>query len=375
MSTPCVSAEIQSISGNPRNRRIARILKVVLAAGLMLWVVYAALRMEAIQSTDSWDGLSSAEKWVKVWRVGPSGILDRFRAVDPLLFLASVGCVGVTVAAGVCRWKAFLDRLECPASFPQLLSITMAGYFFNSFMLGSTGGDVVKAWYAARRNPQKMESAFTSVFVDRLFGLVFMLVFAGLAMIPLGRWVSNHPEIGSLSGKMLMLGLITLAVICLSYGLFALLGRVRLPLPEWVAERLLKIRQAVGITLSSRRLWIRATLWSVIINVFCILQILALARGLGLGIEPLFLAFAVPVIICISAIPLTPSGFGIRENLYVYLLALAQTPVGAGEALALSLLAYAGTFFWNLAGGVFFLFLKAEMPVPATDSDSGGTSR
>jgi uncharacterized membrane protein YbhN (UPF0104 family) len=47
------------------------------------------------------------------------------------------------------------------------------------------------------------------------------------------------------------------------------------------------------------------------------IQVLVLAWGLKLDVAALPLFVIVPIIICISALPITPSGLGVRENLYV----------------------------------------------------------
>jgi len=90
----------------------------------------------------------------------------------------------------------------------------------------------------------------------------------------------------------------------------------------------------------------------------CVFQILALAWGLKLAVSPVALCVIVPIIICISALPITPSGLGVRENLYVLMLAVPEINVPATQALSLSLLAYAGSLFWSAAGGIVYLSLK-----------------
>jgi hypothetical protein len=60
----------------------------------------------------------------------------------------------------------------------------------------------------------------------------------------------------------------------------------------------------------------------------------------------------------VSALPITPSGLGVRENLYVLMLAVPEINVSATRALSLSLLAYAGSLFWSLIGGVVYVSLK-----------------
>lgn len=91
----------------------------------------------------------------------------------------------------------------------------------------------------------------------------------------------------------------------------------------------------------------------------CVLQIWVLARGLDLTIAPVALSLIVPVIICIAAMPVTPSGLGLRENIYVWMLAVPEINIPATQALLLSLLAYAGSLFWSLVGGVVYLFFRA----------------
>src|SRR5439155_14654287 len=97
---------------------------------------------------------------------------------------------------------------------------------------------------------------------------------------------------------------------------------------------------------------------SMILNAVCVLQVLVLAWGLKLTISPLVLFVTVPIIICISAVPITPNGLGVRENLYVLMLAAPEINVPATQALSLSLLAYAGSLFWSLVGGVVYASLK-----------------
>ena len=90
------------------------------------------------------------------------------------------------------------------------------------------------------------------------------------------------------------------------------------------------------------------------LNLVCVLQLTVLSQGLGQAVQPKALFVIVPMIICISAIPITPSGLGIRENLFVIMLSSAPLFVDSTSALSLSLLAYAGSLFWSLVGGIIY---------------------
>src|SRR5258707_6601861 len=97
---------------------------------------------------------------------------------------------------------------------------------------------------------------------------------------------------------------------------------------------------------------------SMVLNVCCVLQIMVLAWGLHLQISPLALFVIVPIVVCISALPITPSGLGVRENLFVVMLAEPSIAVDGTSALSLSLLMFAGSLVWSLVGGVVYILFK-----------------
>ena len=106
------------------------------------------------------------------------------------------------------------------------------------------------------------------------------------------------------------------------------------------------------------------------IYLLCVLQFGVLARGMQLTISPVALFLIVPMIICIAALPITPSGLGVRENMYVWMLAVPEINIPATPALSLSLLAYAGSLLWSLVGGVVYLAFRERHHLAAL-ADAG----
>ena len=100
----------------------------------------------------------------------------------------------------------------------------------------------------------------------------------------------------------------------------------------------------------------------MLLSLACVLQIVALGFGLGLPMGEHFqvLLLIVPAIICISALPITPSGIGVRENLYVWLLSATAIGIEAQDALTLSILAFAGSLLWSLIGGAMYLAFRSR---------------
>jgi uncharacterized membrane protein YbhN (UPF0104 family) len=57
---------------------------------------------------------------------------------------------GLTIVLGAWRWLLVLRSQGLDPGFRRTLEISLVAHFFNSFLLGSAGGDVLKAYYAAR---------------------------------------------------------------------------------------------------------------------------------------------------------------------------------------------------------------------------------
>ena len=91
------------------------------------------------------------------------------------------------------------------------------------------------------------------------------------------------------------------------------------------------------------------------------LSIVCVGKGLGIteaGLVDYFLYL--PIINSVAAIPITISGFGLREGMYVAMFSRVGVPGAA--ALAMSLLGYLATLFWSVVGAGFYLTHRKELP-------------
>src|SRR5262249_28556638 len=112
---------------------------------------------------------------------------------------------------------------------------------------------------------------------------------------------------------------------------------------------------------------------SMVLNTICVLQVLVLSWGQGLSISPVALFVIVPIIICISAIPITPSGLGVRENLFVFMLTDPTIGVPGTSALSLFLLAYVGSLCWSIIGGVVYMTFKERHHLKEVELEQADT--
>ncbi|HVR34942.1 MAG TPA: lysylphosphatidylglycerol synthase transmembrane domain-containing protein [Methylomirabilota bacterium] len=329
---------------------------------LLFWIFHSIFTHEAQQlAGDRWEELDRREQWAAAWSQGPVQLWNTLRLIHPVAFVASLGLMGCSLAFGIWRWRVIMKVQGIDLPLPRAAEISLVAHFFNSFLLGSTGGDLMKAYYAARETHHKKTEAVVTVFADRLVGFWSMLFFASIMMALNFSLVAGHDVLRTLAVVILAM----LFACSLLAGL-AFWGGVtrgwsgargwlrRLPKGAWL-ERLLDSCRQFG---RAPRFLFRAVCLSMALNAVCVLQVWVLAAGLNLDVPPRVWWFVVPAIISLSALPITPSGLGVRENLFVLVLASERLGVSETSALSLSLLAYAGSLFWSLVGGGVYLTLR-----------------
>jgi uncharacterized membrane protein YbhN (UPF0104 family) len=339
--------------------------RLAVGALLLLWIFHSIFlneaRHAALAKGQDWSGFTRGEQWSLGWRHGPSELWDTLTLIAPVPFALSVLVMGTTLLLGVLRWRRVLAVQGLPLSLGRALEISFVAHFFNSFLLGSTGGDLMKAYYAARETRHKKPEAVMTVFVDRLIGLWAMLLFAGIMMVPNLDLLRDQDRVRTLA--CVILAMRAGCTLLLTLGFWGGVSRgwsgarawmKRLPKGDWLERSLDACRQF------GRAPWfVFQTLGiSMLLNAMCVFQLVLLSWGLDLNLSPWALCLIVPMIICISAVPITPSGLGVRENLFVLMLATPAMNIEATSALSLSLLAYAGSLFWSLVGGGVYLTLK-----------------
>lgn len=90
------------------------------------------------------------------------------------------GAIGVYVVAQlifVARWSLLLKVQSISIGFWPAVRLHFLGLFYNNCLPGFIGGDLPRAWYVTRHTDKKLEAAL-SVFVDRIIGLIGMLIMA-----------------------------------------------------------------------------------------------------------------------------------------------------------------------------------------------------
>jgi glycosyltransferase 2 family protein len=284
-----------------------------------------------------------------------------FEALRGVLFLPEnlfIGAFFLLFTSLCCafRWFLLARAQGLSLNFVNTFQLSMIGMFFNTFMPGSVGGDLIKAWYVAGREPQKKTRAVFTVILDRLIGLSVFFFFAAITLIFYYQWLQSHPEL-----RMLALGIWAFTV---GSALFALAFFVSLtykvPGSIWIRAQLGRSRRIYqlfesAVLYRSHASTIVASLVLSAVSIFAMTLLFKL-QGDSLGI-PLTLSqyfFVVPIGLTVSAAPILPGGIGVGQVAFFTLFQWAglENPE-QGATLCTMVQIY--TILFNCLGAVFYI--------------------
>jgi glycosyltransferase 2 family protein len=285
-------------------------------------------------------------------------LLEAMRTASRHGVLLTLGIGGFFVCLSTCalRWHLLLKAQGFDLRFRRALALYFVGHFFNAFLFGVTGGDVVKAYFAAVELPEKKTEAVATVFIDRIIGLIALVALTVAIMLARLRFFFAYTQMRYALAFNVALLLVTVGF-C-----FAVLRRNLLEQSAFF--RTLAERTAVGgmvgraykafrFCMNRPGLVLKTAALSVVNHVALIVSTFCLGSALEIRMRFLDYFTVFPVINAIAAIPVTPGGLGTREGVSIFLLGVFGVP--ETRAVLLSLLLYASLLAWSLVGGIVYI--------------------
>jgi len=315
------------------NKTFLLVLKILFAIGGVAYIAYAI----------QWQDTESSP-----------GIFTILKQADHTLMWISLLILAPVYPIQMLRWWLLMRCRGLQVSMGRAFRLMMVGCFFNYCMPGTTGGDVVKAFYAARRSDRRTDAVMSVIF-DRITGLLGLILIAGvfgLFMLhdPIARKVTIFTWIGA--------GIVV--VISAFYfsrhlregsGLGRLLGR-------FSREGLIgKIDDAAVAYGKHKTTVFVAVLMSVPVHLLIAMS--TALSGYALGAEqPMGLMLTViPILWLAGSMPLTYQGLGVMEGLGRVLLlhGVANPAMGMNYVVGMIMLVRIYQVVYSLLGALFLL--------------------
>jgi len=257
------------------------------------------------------------------------------------------------------RWWLLMRCRGMDVPYHKALRLTMVGLFFNFCMPGMTGGDVVKAYYAAKGSGLR-GTAVMSVIFDRAAGLIGLILLAGIAGLLLLLTVDLDPGVASLVTKvtvLIWLGLIGLLTSVWLYfsrtirrkiGLQKLIDRLG---PEHI---LVRVDEAGGAYRAHKPMILYAVLLSLPVHICQAMATTCAGWSLGMELSAGLMLTVLPVLFLAGSVPLTYQGLGVMEALAVAML-LPSPDASANQLVSMLVMLRLFLIMYGLIGAVFVL--------------------
>jgi glycosyltransferase 2 family protein len=262
----------------------------------------------------------------------------------------------VEIAAAF-RWHVLLKVQGIHLSLPRLSGLFLIGMFYNQFLPGGTGGDIIKSYFLVKETPDKRAGALLAVVFDRFIGLVALVTITGALISLRFDFLSQTPETRRLLWVLLaLLGASILALlstfVITGFKLFHLLPK-KFP----GREKLIEIAAAYHLYAWHWRATFVAFGASVVAHLATFATFLSAAYALGARV-PLVNFFAImPVERTISALPISFAGIGLREKvLQIMLHGLCGVP--EGTAILIGSLSFLIILICCIPGAIVYFFYK-----------------
>ena len=296
--------------------------------------------------------ISAGLIWYAFSRIDASSALAEMRALAPVAAVGAVVLIFVQCGVAASRLRHLLDAIGRHLSFPASFDAVLIGAFFSQTLISFVGGDAMRVWRVTRKNIPLGDAA-RAVLYDRVLGFVglILLIVAGLPVLfSVVHDKRVHAAILVLVGSAVA-------------GCIMLLSLHKLP-AVWRRHRVFLFaaelsRMGHELLRAPRRLLVLLGL-SIIIQVFNVLILFAVGKGIGVQVDFVTSLVLVPPVLFLSMMPISFAGWGVREAAMVA--ALSAVGVPASQSVAMSICYGLGMIIASLPGGVLWLYARRPHP-------------
>jgi len=300
-------------------------------------------------------------------------VFQRPIAIGPFLLAFVIAATGLLIT--FLRWHLLVRAVGLPFSVYNAIRLGLVGYYYNTFLPTSVGGDVLKAYFIAREQGRRTV-AIATVIVDRVIGLWALVWF--VALIGGTFWYFDDPLLANKDLRTIVRT--SLIVIAVTMGIWIVTGFLNDSAAEKLAGLFTKL-PLVGKSAAEfwRACWMyrkqsRAVLIAVLMSlvghtgwvmVFHLaVQAFPPPNAADIGTLPEHIII-VPVGMTVQALFPSPGGIGGGEAAFAGLYEILGKPRVNGLVGSMS----QRVIFWSLGILGYIVYLRMRETVPGSKAD------
>src|SRR2546421_4891837 len=309
---------------------ILTVIQLVVTVGLLVWVYHDPKKLSEMR-----EALRHAHlQWIA------AGMLAYF----------------VVEVAAALRWQILLKVQGIRLSFPRLSGLFLIGMFYNQFLPGGTGGDIIKS-YLLLKETDKKAGALLAVVFDRFIGLVALVAITVTLVSMRFDLLSQTHETRRYLWFLLILLSISIASLLASFVVSGFNLFHLLPHKFPGREKLIEIAAAYHLYARHWFATLLAFAASLVAHLATFTTFLCAAFALRADVAITNFFAVMPIERTISALPISFAGVGLREKVLQTMLHQV-CGVNEGVAVLIGSLSFLIMVLCCLPGGIVYFFYK-----------------
>lgn len=262
----------------------------------------------------------------------------------------------VEFSAGV-RWYVLLRVQKIYLSTPRVSGLFLIGMFYNQFLPGGTGGDIMKSYLLLKETPGKATGALLAVVFDRMVGLVALISITGLLIALRYDWLTQHEETKHL--VWLLMAILGSAVLMLVTSFIVSGFNLAHSLPARFPgrDKLIELSASYHLYAHHWRATLAAFGCSIVAHLSTFATFLFVAYAFRAKVALIDFFAIMPIERTISSLPISFAGVGLREKIFQIML---HGLCGVPEAVAVLIgsMSFLVMLVCCLPGGIVYFFYK-----------------
>ncbi len=276
---------------------------------------------------------------------------------DKIWLLGGFIAYGFVELFAAIRWNILLRVQGIYLSSLRLGALLMIGVFFNLFLPGGTGGDVVKTYFLLKETSDKKAPALLAVLMDRMVGLLGLMVVTIVMMGLRYNWLARFAVTASLANILLLILVAALASIVFSFAVTSFGLVKKLPHKMPFRDKFVELSVAYNLYASAWRATLLAFVFSIGVHIGSFVVFYYSGRAFRATASLLDFFSIMPIVNTITSLPISVAGLGLREKLFEELLGnLCNVPPAVAVLISTSGFLVIGA--WGVVGGVIYMLYR-----------------
>jgi len=298
---------------------------------------------------------------------GIQNIFDVIITLDPYLITVALLITVVSMVFRFIRWKIILDACGIRVPFSDITKIFMIGFFFGT-ITPSKIGNLVKFHYLKKYYKVRTGIGLSVSLLDRAFDLIIIGI---ISIVGIFLVFSSLESIYSVIISFVIIAAILFGIFnekifkkIISFGLTKMK-----PFKKFVTKSgEINIKDSTDslyepfMRLKSVKNFTSTSITSLLVWLTVGIQITVVLYAMGYQVDLFYTTVFICIATLVGLLPITASGFGVREGVFAFLLSTVGLPLEVG-VLASLITFILGQLPPALVGlGIYLIYKKKELP-------------